>query len=57
MKRLREMDLFGLEKRRLRVELIAVIMDGYRADGAKLFLEICCERLRNNGHNLLQGKF
>lgn len=37
------MDLFNLEKRRLRGHLIAFfsfIMGGYKGDGARLFLEV-----------------
>lgn len=53
----RELCLCGLEKKRLRGDLIAVfhlVMGGYRGDRDRLFLEIYCERMRNN---LLQERF
>jgi len=52
--RLREMGLFGLEKRRLRGQLIVAFQyleEAYKKNGDKLFSRACCYRTRGNGLN------
>jgi len=52
--------LFSPEKRRLRGDLIAAfqyLKGAYRKDGDRLFSKACCDRTRNNGFNLMEGRF
>jgi len=52
--------LFGLEKRRLGDDLIAVysfLMRGSRDGGADLSSLMSCDRMQGNGLNRCQGKF
>jgi len=52
--------LFSLERRRLRVALIAAfqyLKGAYRKDGENLFSRTCCYRTRNNGFKLREGRF
>ncbi|XP_074422982.1 GTP-binding protein Rit1 isoform X3 [Larus michahellis] len=53
--RLRDLGLFGLEKRRLRVG--QYLKDRGREDGAGLFSVVPGDRARGNGHKLEHGKF
>lgn len=58
--RLRELRVFGLEKKKLKGHLIAVLSclkRGYREDRARLLSTLLSERTRGNGHKMLQGKF
>jgi len=52
--------LFILEKRRLPGDLIAAfqyLKGAYRNDGENLFSRSCCNRTRNNGFKLREGRF
>ena len=57
--RLRELEFFSLEKRRLRGDLIVTfqyLKEAYRKDGDNLFSKACCDRTRSNGFKLKEGR-
>jgi len=59
-KRLRELGLFSLEKRRLWGNLLVAfqyLKGAYRKDGKNLFSKVCCDRTRSNGFTLREGRF
>ena len=59
-KRLRELGLFSLEKRRLQGDLIAAFQyskGAYKKDGDRLFSRACCDRTRGDGFKVKEGRF
>jgi len=59
-KRLGELGLFSLEKRKLRDDLLAAfqyLKGAYRKDGENLFIRACCNRTRTNGFKLRECRF
>jgi len=58
--RLRELGLFSLEKRRLWGDLTVAfqyLKGAYRKDGENILSRACCDRTRNNGFKLREGRF
>jgi len=58
--RQRELGLFSLENRRTGGDLVAAFLylkGACRKDGEDLFSKGCCDRMRNNGFKLREGKF
>ena len=56
----RELELFSLEKRRLRGDLIVAFQytkGAYKKDGDRLFTWACSDRARGNGFKLKEGRF
>ena len=52
--------MFNLEKRRLLGDLIAAsqyLKWACKKDGGKLFSRACCDRTRDNGFKLREGRF
>ncbi|KFQ49156.1 hypothetical protein N334_01187, partial [Pelecanus crispus] len=58
--RLRELGLLSLEKRRLWGDLIAAfqyLKGAHKKDGDRHFITACCDRRRDNGFELKEGRF
>jgi len=58
--RLRELGLFSLDERRLQGDLIAAfqyLRGAYKKDGDKCFSRACCNRTRDSGFKLKDGRF
>ena len=59
-KGLRDFGPFGLEMRWLQRDLIAAfqyLKEAYKKDEDRLFSGACCDRTRDNGFNLKEGRF
>ncbi|KAK4832419.1 hypothetical protein QYF61_023098 [Mycteria americana] len=57
--RLRELELFSLEKRRLLRDFycsLSILNEAYKKDGDKLFTRACSDRTRDNGFELNEGR-
>lgn len=59
MSRIRDIGLFGFEKRRQRGDTSVVcnyVIRGYRKDVDRFFLIVCIDEMRNNKHKVECGK-
>jgi len=58
--RSKELELFSLEKRRLRGDFVAAfryLQGAYRKEGKNFFRKACCGRIKRNGFKLREGRF